>query len=354
MRDTKNAVDGAENTAPTPKKQKRLFKYRRAGVVLSEDEVKSIKQGRKALRRELRESDIRSRREFEQMASGMGLYFDQRRGGALLAWLLHGRLLWSLVGALIALLTVMFLFSLVSKMKGHFTINMTEELFSEGFAIADYLDETGELVNPTSYLFGTPIANAPCTSIAFLPPDLDQVDGSHNGDDHFAYTFYIRNDGLSTLAYEYQVLINSVSMDLSKAAWVMLFEDGKMTFYAKATEDGQPEALPPMDDNTRGYRRITYRDVAKYPDTQYQLVNSEAVTPYYRLVPIPFESEGVVMTGTQINVAPGEMHKYTVVIWLEGDDPDCTNELIGGHFGLEMNFRLLEDEETKGRKSRKG
>ena len=54
MRDTKNAVDGAENTAPTPKKQKRLFKYRRAGVVLSEDEVKSIKQGRKALRRELR------------------------------------------------------------------------------------------------------------------------------------------------------------------------------------------------------------------------------------------------------------------------------------------------------------
>lgn len=85
MRDTKNAVDGAENTAPTPKKQKRLFKYRRAGVVLSEDEVKSIKQGRKALRRELRESDIRSRKEFEQMASGMGLYFDQRRGGALLA-----------------------------------------------------------------------------------------------------------------------------------------------------------------------------------------------------------------------------------------------------------------------------
>lgn len=354
MRDSKNAVDGAENAAPTPKKQKRLFKYRRAGVVLSEDEVKSIKQGRKALRRELRESDIRSRREFEQMTSGMGLYFDKGRGGALLAWLLHGRLLWTLTGALIALLTVLFIFSMVSKMKGHFTINMTEELFAEGFAIADYLDDTGELVNPTSYLFGTPIANAPCTSIAFLPPDLDQVDGSHNGDDHFAYTFYIRNDGKSKVNYEYQVLINSESMSLSKAAWVMLFEDGVMTFYAQATDDDQPEALPPLDDTSHGYRRITYRDVAKYPDSQYRLISTESVTPYYRLIPIPFESDSVVVTGSQTDVEPGEMHKYTVVIWLEGDDPDCTNDLIGGHFGLEMNFRLLEKNKTDNKQSRRG
>ena len=59
-------------------------------------------------------------------------------------------------------------------------------------------------------------------------------------------------------------------------------------------------------------------------------------------------------TGSQTNVAPGEMHKYTVVIWLEGDDPDCTNDLIGGHFGLEMYFRLLEDDQAKSRNPRKG
>ena len=37
-----------------------------------------------------------------------------------------------------------------------------------------------------------------------------------------------------------------------------------------------------------------------------------------------------------------DVHKYTVVIWLEGDDPDCTNDLIGAHIGLQMDFRLLE------------
>lgn len=354
MRDPKKTAVGEENAASAPRKQKRLLKYRRAGVVLTEDEVIRIKQGRKKLRLELKESDIRSRREFDQMASGMGLYFDKRAGGALLAWLFHGRVLWALVGSLLTLLTVMFLLSLVSKMKGHFTINMTDDLFSEGFAIADVLDDTGELVNPTSYLFGTPIANAPCTSIAFLPDNLDEIPGSHNGDDHFAYTFYIRNDGLSTLSFEYQLLINSMSREISSACWVMLFEDGEMTFYAKATENDEPEALPPVDDNTRGYRRITYRDVAKYPDSQYHLIDAASQTPYYRLIPIPFESENVVVTGHQTDVEPGEIHKYTVVIWLEGDDPDCDNDLIGGHFGLEMNFKILEEDKTGAKKSPRG
>ena len=36
-----------------------------------------------------------------------------------------------------------------------------------------------------------------------------------------------------------------------------------------------------------------------------------------------------------------------MVIWLEGDDPDCTDELIGGHLGLEMDFQLVEDQEDE-------
>jgi hypothetical protein len=38
-----------------------------------------------------------------------------------------------------------------------------------------------------------------------------------------------------------------------------------------------------------------------------------------------------------------EVHKYTVVIWLEGDDPDCTNDCIGGHLGVDMQFQLVEE-----------
>ena len=44
-------------------------------------------------------------------------------------------------------------------------------------------------------------------------------------------------------------------------------------------------------------------------------------------------------------VAPMQAHKYTVVLWLEGDDADVTDAMIGGHLGAEMNFRLESEAE---------
>ena len=50
-------------------KQKRLFKYKRAGVELSENEVQEIKAGRKRLRADLRAAGIKSKKDFELTAS---------------------------------------------------------------------------------------------------------------------------------------------------------------------------------------------------------------------------------------------------------------------------------------------
>ena len=36
------------------------------------------------------------------------------------------------------------------------------------------------------------------------------------------------------------------------------------------------------------------------------------------------------------------------VLWLEGDDPQATDELIGAHMGVEMSFRLTGEPEKKG------
>jgi hypothetical protein len=34
--------------------------------------------------------------------------------------------------------------------------------------------------------------------------------------------------------------------------------------------------------------------------------------------------------------APGDVTKYTIVIWLEGTDPDCIDWIIGGMMRVEM------------------
>lgn len=107
-------AENQKKAAPSAeRRQHRLFKKKRAGVVLTEDQVQEIKAGRKKLRRDLRAKGIKSKQEFELMAGSLGLYFDKRSGFFL--WFFHGRGLWALLGALLLLLGAFFLMSLVTR-----------------------------------------------------------------------------------------------------------------------------------------------------------------------------------------------------------------------------------------------
>lgn len=320
-------------------KQRRIFKKKRAGQVLTREQVAAIKMGRKLLKAEMKAKGLKEKSDHELLASSMGLYFDKGRWLLWWRWLVHGKGLWLLGSAAAALLLGTLGISLITQLRGHFTINMSNEMFREGFVLSDKAD----LSNPTTRLLCTPAEGVPCISIRSIPGNVDQIDGQHN-DAYFAYTFYIRNDGDSTVDYEWDMAFNSESQNLSSALWVMIFEDGKMVIYAQPGDDGGIEALPAMDDDSRGYLDMELMAFAKDP-SQFQVITQRNGYNYYRLLPQPFVSAEVIARGMQQEVAPGDVHKYTVVIWLEGDDPDCTDALIGGHAGMDFNFRLISDDE---------
>ena len=48
-----------------------------------------------------------------------------------------------------------------------------------------------------------------------------------------------------------------------------------------------------------------------------------------------------VTDGTVNGGKPGDITKITVVIWLEGNDPDCTDNILGGQFKLDMIFDIV-------------
>lgn len=323
--------------AGTETKQRRIFKKKRAGVVLSREEVRAIKAGRKKLRRELKQRGIKSKREFELIAGDLGLYFDKR--SALLAWLLS-HWLGVLLGLLLAFLCILFIFSMVQKLRGHFTVSLSDGMFKEGFT----LSETEGFENPTVQLFATPAQDVPCISINQIPSDIDEVDGEHN-DVYFAYTYYIRNEGESTVGYEWSLSLNSETQRLSDAAWLAVFEDGKPRIYAKAnTSSGEAEALPPKDDNTRGYLNLPIRELAGDSE-QFEKIKQDGQLSYWRVIPEKFISDELIAAGEQEHVGTMDVHKYTVVIWLEGDDADTDDSKIGGNLGVEMNFRLVSESE---------
>ena len=38
-------------------------------------------------------------------------------------------------------------------------------------------------------------------------------------------------------------------------------------------------------------------------------------------------------------MTPGDIDKFTIVIWLEGDDPDCIDNILGGEIKMHMEIR---------------
>lgn len=321
----------------------KLFRKTRGGVALTREEVKEIKLGRKKLRKEMKERGIYSKYEFNTTASTLGLYFDKRRGILIPLLFGGGRWIWTLLGSAILVIGALLAMSAVSQMRGYFTINLSGGLFRQGFT----LSETADFARPSTNLFAEPAVDVPCISIRDLNPDIDSYEGQHNGFGYFAYTYYIRNEGDGPADYTWELRMDGESLNLSTAAWVMVIEDGEMKLFAEMNADGTPQCLPARGDDTRGYLDVPVMSLAKDPGMFMEPVKTVNERTYYRLTPIPFADEDTVTTGLQTEVAPMEVHKYTIVIWLEGDDPECTDALIGGHLGLNMQYTLVEEEEER-------
>lgn len=139
-------------------------------------------------------------------------------------------------------------------------------------------------------------------SVDWLPENIDnEGDGSHNGKNYIAYTFYAENMGQDTINYWATIKIDDVIKNVDDAIRVMVIKNGNKVIYAKnnrTTE--QPE-----------------------PNT------------------IPFKDNETVMLEKTENFKVGDIDKYTIVIWVEGDDPECTDDLIGGE--IKMHMTLTEE-----------
>lgn len=136
-------------------------------------------------------------------------------------------------------------------------------------------------------------------SVLDIPLDVDEGIGEHNGKNYLAYSFFLKNFEEESTITE-SIFIKSVSRNLDKAIRVRVYRNGLYLDYAKANDEGESE----------------YNTTSFYSD--------EIV---YKL---------------SHNLDHGEIVKYTIVIWLEGDDPDCTNSLYGGMIKLGMDFNVDE------------
>lgn len=204
--------------------------------------------------------------------------------------------------SLLSLLLIMIIAYLVLKVifnEGNFTILLDKQNDEDsGLAIYYSLNDP----SPKRKLEAPSISFMDNISWKWLPADIDtESDGSHNGDNYVAYSFYIENQGKKSLHYWYEITIDDVIKNVDEAIRIMIFQNGEKTVYAKKNGlTGKPE-----------------------PNT----------------VPFIDDMDKTVILEKRADFKPDDLDRYTIVIFLEGDDPECVDALIGGGLKLKMTIR---------------
>lgn len=204
----------------------------------------------------------------------------------------------SLLLMILFLIIIYFLLRVVFE-AGYFTVSLDPSFSKEsGLIMYEKIEEK----QARQILKATKVDFMDNISVKWLPENINEIaEGSHNGENYLAYTFYLENQGSETINYWYDILVDDVIKNVDRAIRIMMYRNGERTIYAKANETtGQPET-----------------------GTKLFYSNVEPVLE------------------CRENFAPGEIDKFTIVIYLEGDDPDCIDALIGGE--MKMHMDIIEE-----------
>ncbi len=178
---------------------------------------------------------------------------------------------------------------------GNFTITLDKNLYTQRSLIV-YDDPNYKVYR--SELFMKTLPYFDNMAEKWLPADLDAYDGEHNGDNYMAYTFYIENTGVDITDYWSEMFIDDAIKGLDNVVRIRLYRNGSYTTYAKVSNDG---------------------------------INPEKGT-------VAFKSDELIMQEHVENFKPGDINKYTIVVWLEGNDMECTDNILGGEITMHMEF----------------
>ena len=171
---------------------------------------------------------------------------------------------------------------------GGFVIGLARDEEKEyGIVLFENLEDAQTGKNYTLQLNAGKIDYVDNISVDWIPKDIDEKSngGSHNLEDNYlAYTFYLANKGTTSISYFYTIYIEKKKKNVDDAMRIMIYQNGEKT-----------------DENR------------------------------------------VCLVGRH-NFTPGTIDKYTIVIYIEGDDPECLDPLIGGEMKMHMEIQTARND----------
>lgn len=189
-------------------------------------------------------------------------------------------------------LSILYVMLYIVNQTGNFTISLDQNLKTNKRII---MSSREDFSSASSILKVNSLKYMDNITESWIPEMAIGTEGDQSGEDYLAYTFFIKNNGEKAIQYSREIRIQSVIKNVDEAVRVAVYLNGEKKTYAKLAKDGNPE-----------------------PNT------------------IAFYSNHQVLNENREDFKPGDIDKYTVVIWLEGEDPECVDNIKGGEMKMVM------------------
>lgn len=183
------------------------------------------------------------------------------------------------------------------------------------------LSETGEFgpEDASTMLAARGVTDIRDATYYYIPEDIREGNGIKSdtkSNMYFAYSFYLKNASDVSVSYSATIGIERVLKNLDSAIRIMiLVDDDEPLIFARPRPDGTPEILEESE--------------------------SSVIKKGYSTIPFTGNSFSAI---NQNVLELDQIQKYTIVIWLEGWDPDCTDAIMNGGLEVSITFRILEGE----------
>ncbi len=242
------------------------------------------------------------------------------------------------IGYFIAL-TIMLLLAFLTyygQYSGNFVMTVDEETYDRGIAISEKSDFetyarwlTADAVEEVRDITLEQIIFNDLEGILTTDGSFkDSVLGGANNKklNYLAYTFYLKNVGKFETNIGYDVVITDVTGMLAAGIRVLIIQDGYI-------DPGQAKVATLSDLHAGTYQL-------------YQLADTkDHVYPEGLRDAKEFVSDAVVCKETVNQLGANQTKKFTILMWLEGEDPDCSidniDQIYGSKIKIAMNFYLV-------------
>ena len=199
---------------------------------------------------------------------------------------------------------------------GNFVMSVDEDAFKRGIAISENLDFS----TLGRWLTADPVEDVRDTTLSYIDQfEIVNAQGAYKQtrSNYLAYTFFVQNVGSETTPIDYEVTITNQSKNIADAIRVLIIVDGRVEY-------------------VDGIRTLVYDTSTMYQAPDQTDVEYIGELSKFKL----FHSSDVICKETINDLRPGQTKKISVIMWLEGEDPECIETIASGKIKIKMDLSI--------------